>query len=136
MLTPADRERYSRHLVLREIGVAGQEKLKAARVLVIGAGGLGSPSALYLAASGVGTIGVIDCDNVDMSNLQRQVIYDTASVGTPKATVCVRSIRRSNSSRIKSSCAPTTSYSCSKLTTSCSTARIASAHVISRTTRA
>ena len=86
MLTPADRERYSRHLVLREIGVAGQERLKAARVLVIGAGGLGSPSTLYLAASGVGTIGVIDCDVVDMSNLQRQVIYDTASVGTPKAS--------------------------------------------------
>ncbi len=85
MLTPADRERYSRHLVLREIGVAGQEKLKAARVLVIGAGGLGSPAALYLAASGVGTIGVIDHDNVDLSNLQRQVIYDTASVGAPKA---------------------------------------------------
>jgi molybdopterin/thiamine biosynthesis adenylyltransferase/rhodanese-related sulfurtransferase len=86
MLTPADRERYSRHLVLREIGVAGQEKLKAARVLVIGAGGLGSPSALYLAASGVGTIGVVDFDSVDVSNLQRQVIFDTASVGTPKAT--------------------------------------------------
>jgi molybdopterin/thiamine biosynthesis adenylyltransferase/rhodanese-related sulfurtransferase len=86
MLTPEDRERYSRHLVLREIGVAGQEKLKAARVLVIGAGGLGSPSALYLAASGVGTIGVVDCDSVDVSNLQRQVIYDTASVGAPKAT--------------------------------------------------
>jgi adenylyltransferase/sulfurtransferase len=86
MLTAADRERYSRHLVLREIGVAGQEKLKAARVLVIGAGGLGSPSALYLAASGVGTIGVVDCDHVDVSNLQRQVIYDTASVGAPKAT--------------------------------------------------
>jgi molybdopterin/thiamine biosynthesis adenylyltransferase/rhodanese-related sulfurtransferase len=85
MLTPADRERYSRHLVLREIGVAGQEKLKAARVLVIGAGGLGSPSALYLAASGVGTIGVVDCDSVDVSNLQRQVIYDTASIGAPKA---------------------------------------------------
>jgi sulfur-carrier protein adenylyltransferase/sulfurtransferase len=85
MLTPADRERYSRHLVLREIGVAGQEKLKAARVLVIGAGGLGSPSALYLAASGVGTIGVVDFDSVDVSNLQRQVIFDTASVGTPKA---------------------------------------------------
>lgn len=84
MLTPADRERYSRHLVLREIGVAGQEKLKAARVLVIGAGGLGSPAALYLAASGVGTLGVIDFDTVDVSNLQRQVIYDTASVGTPK----------------------------------------------------
>jgi sulfur-carrier protein adenylyltransferase/sulfurtransferase len=85
MLTPADRERYSRHLVLREIGVAGQEKLKAARVLVIGVGGLGSPSALYLAASGVGTIGVIDCDKVEVSNLQRQVIYDSASVGMPKA---------------------------------------------------
>ena len=84
MLTPADRERYSRHLVLREIGVAGQEKLKAARVLVLGAGGLGSPSALYLAASGVGTLGVIDFDKVDVSNLQRQVIYDAASVGTPK----------------------------------------------------
>ena len=85
MLTPADRERYSRHLVLREIGVAGQEKLKAARVLIIGAGGLGSPSALYLAASGVGTLGVIDFDRVDVSNLQRQVLYDTASVGAPKA---------------------------------------------------
>ncbi len=84
-LTPADRERYSRHLVLREIGVAGQEKLKAARVLVLGAGGLGSPAALYLAASGVGTLGVIDFDTVDVSNLQRQVIYDTASVGMPKA---------------------------------------------------
>jgi adenylyltransferase/sulfurtransferase len=85
MLTPADHDRYSRPLALREIGVAGQEKLKAARVLVIGAGGLGSPSALYLAASGVGTIGVIDCDKVEVSNLQRQVIYDSASVGIPKA---------------------------------------------------
>ncbi|HKU13332.1 MAG TPA: molybdopterin-synthase adenylyltransferase MoeB [Steroidobacteraceae bacterium] len=85
MLSPDDRERYSRHLVLREIGVAGQEKLKAARVLIIGAGGLGAPSALYLAASGVGTIGVVDHDRVDVSNLQRQVLYDTASVGTPKA---------------------------------------------------
>ena len=84
MLTPADRERYSRHLVLREIGVAGQEKLKAARVLIIGAGGLGAPSALYLAASGVGTLGVVDFDRVDVSNLQRQVLYDTASVGAPK----------------------------------------------------
>jgi molybdopterin/thiamine biosynthesis adenylyltransferase/rhodanese-related sulfurtransferase len=85
MLTPADRERYSRHLVLRQIGVAGQEKLKAARVLIIGAGGLGAPSALYLAASGVGTIGIVDFDRVDVSNLQRQVLYDTASVGAPKA---------------------------------------------------
>jgi sulfur-carrier protein adenylyltransferase/sulfurtransferase len=84
-LSPEDRARYSRHLVLREIGVAGQEKLKAARVLLVGAGGLGSPSALYLAASGVGTLGVIDCDSVDVSNLQRQVLYDTPSVGVPKA---------------------------------------------------
>lgn len=85
MLTSDDLARYSRHLALREIGVAGQEKLKAARVLVIGAGGLGSPAALYLAASGVGTIGVIDNDRVDVSNLQRQVLYDSDSVGQPKA---------------------------------------------------
>ena len=85
MLTSADQARYSRHLALREIGVAGQEKLKAARVLVIGAGGLGSPSTLYLAASGVGTLGVIDNDRVDVSNLQRQVIYDSAAVGESKA---------------------------------------------------
>jgi sulfur-carrier protein adenylyltransferase/sulfurtransferase len=84
-LSPADRSRYSRHLVLREVGVAGQEKLKAARVLVVGAGGLGSPSALYLAASGVGTLGIIDFDSVDISNLQRQVLFDTPSVGMPKA---------------------------------------------------
>ncbi|MFC4308578.1 molybdopterin-synthase adenylyltransferase MoeB [Steroidobacter flavus] len=86
-LSPADLARYSRHLALREIGVQGQEKLKAARVLLVGAGGLGSPAALYLAASGVGTIGVIDNDRVDVSNLQRQVLYDTQSVGRPKAEV-------------------------------------------------
>jgi adenylyltransferase/sulfurtransferase len=84
-LSPADLARYSRHLSLREIGVQGQEKLKAAKVLLVGAGGLGSPAALYLAASGVGTIGVIDNDRVDVSNLQRQVLYDTQSVGRPKA---------------------------------------------------
>lgn len=84
-LSPADLARYSRHLALREIGVPGQEKLKAARVLLVGAGGLGSPAALYLAASGVGTLGVIDNDKVDVSNLQRQVLYDTHSVGRPKA---------------------------------------------------
>jgi len=84
-LTPADLARYSRHLSLREVGVQGQEKLKAAKVLLVGAGGLGSPAALYLAASGVGTIGVIDNDKVDVSNLQRQVLYDTQSVGRPKA---------------------------------------------------
>ena len=121
-LSPADRERYSRHLVLREIGVAGQEKLKAARVLVIGAGGLGSPAALYLAASGVGTIGVLDCDNVEVSNLQRQVIYDTASVGLPKALAARQR--------------PTMCSAYSNGTTSCSTARIASARATSRATPA
>src|ERR1700681_2319794 len=77
--------RYSRHLALPEIGLAGQEKLQAARVLVIGTGGLGSPAALYLAASGIGNLGVLDFDRVEESNLQRQVLYDTASVGMPKA---------------------------------------------------
>lgn len=95
-LTPSDLARYSRHLALREVGVEGQEKLKAARVLVIGAGGLGSPSALYLAASGVGTLGVIDCDRVDVSNLQRQVLYATDSVGRPKADAARERLRALN----------------------------------------
>src|SRR5215471_7077476 len=86
-LSPSDLARYSRHLALREIGVAGQEKLKAAKVLVIGAGGLGSPSILYLAAAGVGTIGIVDFDKVDVSNLQRQILFASASVGAPKAEV-------------------------------------------------
>ena len=85
MLTDQDLARYSRHLALREIGAAGQERLKAARVLVIGAGGLGSPAALYLAAGGIGTLGIVDCDRVDVSNLQRQVLYDTDDVGRSKA---------------------------------------------------
>jgi len=76
--------RYARHIVLREIGGAGQKKLKAARVLVVGAGGLGSPALLYLAAAGVGTLGVIDDDAVDGSNLQRQVIHTDARIGMPK----------------------------------------------------
>lgn len=87
MLTAAERGRYQRHLSLEEIGVPGQEKLKAARVLVVGAGGLGSPAALYLAASGVGTLGIVDHDRVDASNLQRQVLFDSASVGRSKAEV-------------------------------------------------
>ena len=74
-------ERYSRHLILKEIGVRGQKKLLAARVLVIGAGGLGSPAAMYLAAAGVGTIGIVDDDVVDLSNLQRQIIHGTGNVG-------------------------------------------------------
>ena len=86
-LTSADRARYSRHLLLPEIGIAGQEKLKNAKVLVIGAGGLGSPSLLYLAAAGIGTIGIVDFDTVDASNLQRQVLYSNEQVGKSK-TAC------------------------------------------------
>ena len=74
-------ERYSRHIILKEVGVKGQKKLLNAKVLIIGAGGLGAPAALYLAAAGVGTIGIVDADEVDLSNLQRQVIHTTADVG-------------------------------------------------------
>jgi molybdopterin/thiamine biosynthesis adenylyltransferase len=77
-------ERYSRHIILREIGIEGQQKILEGRVLIIGAGGLGSPAALYLAAAGVGTIGLVDGDNVDLSNLQRQIIHFTPDLGKPK----------------------------------------------------
>ena len=83
-LSPAETLRYSRHLILPDIGLAGQQRLKAARVLLIGAGGLGSPAALYLAAAGVGTVGLIDWDVVDVTNLQRQIIHGTAAIGTSK----------------------------------------------------
>ena len=76
--------RYSRHLILPDVGLDGQQRIKAARVLLVGAGGLGSPAALYLAAAGVGTIGLVDFDVVDVSNLQRQVLHGTAAVGRPK----------------------------------------------------
>jgi len=84
MLTGEEQERYSRQILLREIGPDGQEKLKAAKVLLIGAGGLGSPAALYLAAAGVGTLGVCDGDTVDLSNLQRQILHGTSRTGQKK----------------------------------------------------
>lgn len=82
--TIAQLERYSRHIILKEVGVKGQKKLLNAKVLIIGAGGLGSPAALYLAAAGVGTIGIVDADEVDLSNLQRQVIHTTNDLGKTK----------------------------------------------------
>ena len=84
MLTPEELERYARHIVLREVGGPGQAKLQSARVLVIGAGGLGSPALMYLAAAGIGTLGVVDDDAVSLSNLQRQIIHATSDVGRPK----------------------------------------------------
>ena len=89
-------ERYARHLVLHEVGGPGQQRLKAARVLVIGAGGLGSPALLYLSAAGVGTLGVVDDDEVSLSNLQRQVLHATEAVGTPKAASAAAAITRVN----------------------------------------
>src|ERR1051325_6580080 len=77
--------RYSRHLILPEVGLAGQKKIKATSVLCIGAGGLGSPIAMYLAAAGIGKIGIVDFDTVDYSNLQRQILHTDADVGRPKA---------------------------------------------------
>ena len=96
MLTPDEIERYKRQLVLKEIGGEGQQRLKEAKVLVVGAGGLGSPLLLYLAAAGVGRIGIIDGDRVSLDNLQRQVVHDTASVGVYKTRSAAKSIERLN----------------------------------------
>ncbi|MEM6461748.1 MAG: molybdopterin-synthase adenylyltransferase MoeB [Pseudomonadota bacterium] len=95
-LSQQELERYARHIVLAEIGGAGQQKLKQARVLVIGAGGLGAPVLQYLAAAGVGTLGLVDDDIVSMSNLQRQIIHDTDSVGIAKTDSARRSVERIN----------------------------------------
>jgi sulfur-carrier protein adenylyltransferase/sulfurtransferase len=95
-LDAEQRERYSRHLLIPEIGVEGQQKLLDAKVLLLGAGGLGSPTALYLAAAGVGTLGIVDDDEVDLSNLQRQVIHSTERVGVPKVDSAEESIRALN----------------------------------------
>ena len=84
-MTPGQKERYNRHLILNEIGEEGQKKLLAAKVLVVGAGGLGAPVLQYLAAAGVGTIGIVDDDVVSLSNLQRQILYRTNQIGEPKA---------------------------------------------------
>lgn len=91
-----EKERYSRHLVLKEIGEQGQEKIKNARVLVIGAGGLGSSVLYYLAAAGIGTLGIVDDDVVSESNLQRQILYDNDCVGEPKVQVAARKLQALN----------------------------------------
>ncbi len=95
-LSPEELERYARHIVLADVGGAGQQKLKQARVLVVGAGGLGSPVMQYLAAAGVGTIGVVDPDTVSLSNLQRQTIHDSDNCGEPKVESAKAAITRLN----------------------------------------
>jgi adenylyltransferase/sulfurtransferase len=95
-LTHEEILRYSRHLILPDVGVEGQRRLKAAKVLLIGAGGLGSPLALYLSAAGVGTIGIVDFDVVDVTNLQRQVLHSTEDVGTPKLASAKKRIAQVN----------------------------------------
>ena len=97
-LTKADLERYSRHILIPEFNIEGQKKLKESRVLVIGAGGLGSPTLLYLAAAGVGKIGIIDFDIVDKSNLQRQIVHNENSINQLKVESAKRQIMSLNSS--------------------------------------
>jgi molybdopterin/thiamine biosynthesis adenylyltransferase len=95
-LTAEQRERYSRHLLLPEVGAEGQQKLLDAKVLLLGAGGLGSPTALYLAAAGIGTLGIVDDDDVDLSNLQRQVIHNSERIGVPKVDSAEQTITALN----------------------------------------
>lgn len=95
-LAPDELERYARHIVLREVGGPGQQRLNAARILVVGAGGLGSPALLYLAAAGVGTLGIVDDDVVALSNLQRQVLHATPEIGARKVDSAARALARLN----------------------------------------
>ncbi len=95
-LSDKELERYARHIVLAEIGGPGQQKLKRSRVLVVGAGGLGAPVLSYLAAAGVGTLGILDADIVSLSNLQRQIIHDTAAIGRPKVESAAEAVARIN----------------------------------------
>ena len=95
-LTDDEIKRYSRHLILEDVGVEGQKRLKASKVAVVGAGGLGSPALLYLAAAGVGTLTIVDDDTVETSNLQRQIVHDTEEVGEYKAASAASSIKRVN----------------------------------------
>jgi molybdopterin/thiamine biosynthesis adenylyltransferase len=95
-LTEEQIERYSRHILLEQVGGVGQEKLLSSKVLIVGAGGLGSPAALYLAAAGVGTIGIIDADKVDLTNLQRQIIHHTSDLGVEKVKSAENKMRAIN----------------------------------------
>src|SRR3954451_6645244 len=97
MLSDEELDRYARHLVLREGGGPGQAKIRAAKVLVIGAGGLGSPGALYLAAAGIGTLGLVDDDTVSLSNLQRQILFRTTDIGRPKVEAGAQALKALNS---------------------------------------
>ncbi len=96
MLNDDEIDRYARHLVLKEIGGAGQMKLKAARIALVGMGGIGAPAALYLAAAGIGTLGLIDHDTVSLSNLQRQVLYSTADIERPKVEAAASHLKAIN----------------------------------------
>ena len=121
-LTVDEVRRYSRHLIIPDVGMTGQKRLKNAKVLVVGAGGLGSPALLYLAAAGVGTLGIVDFDVVDESNLQRQIIHGASDVGRSKAesapgTASARSTRTSTSCCTRPGSTPTTPWRSSPITT-------------------